>query len=199
MAAMGGASGGPQGAAGGGIPSPVINLNGNKNQPGSSGGGASPGAGGGGNGGGGSGAATGGYDADPLNKMPGVPGAAPRGPVPVRPGWLNKNRDWVIPIECKRDAVVLTITRETFKLDQLSANPDNALAKAVTHLIDSRQKMVPPGVPPWRPILEFQVHIDGSRTYFYAFPALDRLDYPKVRENLDLDEMRKKEQTQGRY
>jgi hypothetical protein len=203
MAAMAGASGAPQGAAGGGIPSPTINLNPKQkqNQPGSQGGGnAGSGAGGGGSSGGGGGSSagggggSGGYDVDPLNKMPGIPGATPRGPMPVRPGWLNKNRDWVIPIECKRDAVVLATTRETFKVEQLSANPDNALAKAVTHLIDSRQKMVPPGVPPWRPILQFQVHIDGSRTYFYAFPALDRLDYPKVRENLDLEEMRKKEQ-----
>ena len=126
--------------------------------------------------------------------MPASPGAVHHGPVPVRPGWLNKNRDWIIPIECQRDAVVLTITNEKFTVAQLGTGADNALLKSVTRLIDARQKMVPPGVPPWRPILQFQVHLGGSRTYFYAFPALDRLDCTKVRENLDLEEYRKKEQ-----
>lgn len=133
------------------------------------------------------------YDIDPLNKMPASPGA-PRGPVPVRPGWLNKNRDWIIPIECERDKIVIRSTNEVIPLEKLSSAPDNPLAKAVSQLIDGRQKMVPPGVPPWRPILQFQVHVDGSRAYFLAFPALDRLDYPKVRQSLDLEDVRKKEQ-----
>jgi hypothetical protein len=126
--------------------------------------------------------------------MPGVPGAGPRGPIPVRPGWLNRNRDWVIAIECQPDRVVIPITRESIPLDRLTTSTNNPLTQAVTRLIDARQRMVPPGVPPWRPILQFQVHDNSSRAYFLAFPALDRLNYAKVRKDLDLEDVRKKEQ-----
>jgi hypothetical protein len=132
------------------------------------------------------------YGPNPLNKMPATPGAKPPPPV-VRPGWLNKNRDWIIPVECERDAVFIRTTNERIPLGKLSTGPDNQLLKSLNQLIDGRQKMVPPGVPPWRPIIRFEVHVDGSRAYFLAFPALDRLDCPKMRENLDLEDVRKKE------
>src|SRR5262249_50728328 len=132
------------------------------------------------------------YGPNPLNRGIPTPGAKPPAPI-VRPGWMNKNRDWVIPIECERDAVFIRITNQRIALSSLSTGPDNALLKAMNELIDGRQRMVPPGVAPWRPIIRFEVHVDGSRAYFLAYPALERLDCQKVRENLDLEDVRKKE------
>ena len=52
-------------------------------------------------------------------------------------------------------------------------------------LVDRRQASVRPGEPPYRPLLRFQVHPDGLRGYYFAYPLLERLRIPMSRENLD--------------
>ncbi|GIW81174.1 MAG: hypothetical protein KatS3mg105_2981 [Gemmatales bacterium] len=108
-----------------------------------------------------------------------------RGKPLVRPGWLKPDRDWIIVVECKKDEVVLRLTDQHFGLEQLRDGGNMRLVKAVKELIDARQRMVPPGVPPYRPILRFVVHADALRAYYLAFPALQPLKLPMHRVQVE--------------
>src|SRR5262249_30808893 len=122
-----------------------------------------------------------------------TPGPRPlssRPPAP-RPGWLDKNRDWIIEIECKPNELELYSRAafgrqlvKTVPVNDLSSAPNNLMLTAVKELIDGRQRMVPNGMAPWRPILRFEVHVDSSRSYFLAYSALESLNYTKIRDNL---------------
>jgi hypothetical protein len=68
---------------------------------------------------------------------------------------------------------------------------DNLLLQAVKQMIDRRQAMVRAGEPPYRPIVRFQVRPDGLQAYYLAFPALESLQVPMMRENLRHEEKRK--------
>jgi hypothetical protein len=189
---------GASGAQGGGLPMPTIDLSGQsrsvRNRNGNQGGDPGSSSGGGGSG---DGVALSG----PGGNLP-VPGPRPvstRPPAP-RPGWLDRNRDWIIEIECKPDSLELYSRSgfgrqlvKTVPVKDLSSAPNNPMLTAVKDLIDGRQRMVPAGVAPWRPILRFEVHVDSSRSYFLAYSALESLTYTKIRDNLDLDDVRKSE------
>jgi hypothetical protein len=107
-------------------------------------------------------------------------------PLPARPLRFVGNRDWIIPIECLDDGVVLKAAGQKFPLQVLaSGTGENPLVAAVRQLIARRQAMVRPGEPPYRPQVRFLVHPEGLRTYHLAYPALEPLRIPLRRLNLD--------------
>src|SRR5207237_145840 len=80
-----------------------------------------------------------------------VPGSLvpePRKPAtrsaPVRPGLLIPNRDWIIPIECTADGVVITLTGQRIATATVSRGEggSNPLRDAVQQLIDRHQASV---------------------------------------------------------
>jgi hypothetical protein len=121
---------------------------------------------------------------------PSLPGAA-RGTktadaTPPLPRTRILNRDWVIPIECQADGILLIPGRVRFSTAALTPTPGTVhpLALAVQQLIARRQSTVAPGDPPYRPRLLFQVRTEGLRAYYQAYPLLEGLRLPMARENV---------------
>jgi len=128
---------------------------------------------------------------DPLARYaPPVPRVSgPRKPVALRPARLTGDRDYYIYIECREDSVVLYPSQRVFPLAVLTrGGSGNPLAQAVQAMIDRRQATVATGAPPYRPQVCFLVRSDSIRAYHTAYPALDVVNVPKTRHNLDTDE-----------
>jgi|GEM_PF-1894464 len=113
----------------------------------------------------------------------------------LRPTMLTGNRDWVIPIECTANALVILQTGQTIAAVTLNQgeSADNDLLRSVQKLIARRQASVRPGEPPYRPMIRFRVHADALRTYYLAYPALEALSIPMTRENMAPDDDSRKE------
>jgi hypothetical protein len=105
---------------------------------------------------------------------------------PALPRIRALNRDWVIPIECQADGVLLIPGRTRFSITALAPTPGKShpLALTVQQLISRRQATVAVGDPPYRPRLLFQVRSDGLRAYYLAYPLLESLHLPMARENV---------------
>jgi hypothetical protein len=131
----------------------------------------------------------------------GIVGLAPREGAPVKSGRpmptsLSKligSREWIIPVECRADAVVLRTARLQFPASTLapSSNGDSLLTQAVAQMIARRQATVRPGDPPYRPVLQLQVQPDGTRTYYLTYPLLQRLGVRMTRKDLEAAESKK--------
>jgi hypothetical protein len=118
-----------------------------------------------------------------------LPGEKPPPSPPPRPPRLIGNRDWVIPIECRPDGVVLRGAGQKFPLTAVSSGTagENALLQAVKQMIARRQASVRAGEPPYRPQVRFLIYPDGLRTYHLTFPVLEPLGVPLTRQNVDRD------------
>jgi hypothetical protein len=160
--------------------------------PGSSSG--SPGV----NGSAGSSASSGGGDGEgsglpaapnPLDKLAG-PRKRPVGLTTLRPILFNRNRDWFIKIDCYSDRIVIEGTGQVVASSTLvGADPSaNPLIQGVHAMIERRQATVPDGDIPYRPLIRFRVHPDGVRAYYLAYPALEALNVPLSRENLEAED-----------
>ncbi len=105
-------------------------------------------------------------------------------PIPL--SRLKGNRDWYIPVVCKRDSVYLPISRKTFfpPGSKLGTSKSEALNREVWLTIARRQASVSPGSPPYRPILRFEVFPEGLRSYHWAFLVLENLRVHMIRENV---------------
>jgi hypothetical protein len=108
---------------------------------------------------------------------------------PPRTIRLIGNRDWVIPVECRPDAVVLRNAGQKFAPAALSgmAAADNPLLKSFQQMIARRQATVRPGEPPYRPQARLLVYPDGLRTYYLVCAVLEPLGIPLTRQNVDAD------------
>jgi hypothetical protein len=102
-------------------------------------------------------------------------------------GRLLGNRDWIIFVECSRQAVVVKQGKQRFTVETLEAAPNgpHPLTEAVRQMIARRQATVRAGEPPFRPMLRFQVQPEGLRTYYLAYPLLAPLGVPMARENVE--------------
>jgi hypothetical protein len=109
---------------------------------------------------------------------------------PLRSGLLMSNRDWIIPIECTADALVLYPSGQRIAAAELvkTDSGNNPLLETLQRLIARRQATVRPGEPPYRPSIRFRVHPDGLRCYYLAYPVLEALHVPMTRENVDPEE-----------
>jgi hypothetical protein len=128
---------------------------------------------------------------NPLNSLPGsrprpVAGSA------VRSFMLNRNRDWIITVDCSGSTVGIERTDQRIPISDLTPadGVTNPLLDAIKALVDRRQATVPAGDLPYRPIIRFRVHADGLRAYYAAYPALEPLHVSMRRENVDPDEDR---------
>jgi hypothetical protein len=99
---------------------------------------------------------------------------------------LIGNRDYMLVVECKSDALVLRPWGSRFPLSAAAApGQEHPLVQAIQRLVARRQMTVRPNEPVYRPMIRFQVHPDGLRAYYLAYPLLERLGYPMSRENLE--------------
>jgi hypothetical protein len=108
---------------------------------------------------------------------------------PPRTLRLIGNRDWVIPVECRPDGVVLRASGQKFALAALGgqAGAENPLLRAFQQTIARRQASVRPGEPPYRPQARLLVYPDGLRTYYLACSLLEPLGIPLTRQNVEAD------------
>jgi hypothetical protein len=113
-----------------------------------------------------------------------------RRPAPTLSSPTVGNRDWMIPIECTADAIIVRTARLRFAASELptEAGADHPAVQAVAKLIARRQALVRRGEPPYRPFLRFLVQPDGRRTFYRAYPLFERLGIPMVRQNLEREE-----------
>jgi hypothetical protein len=124
-------------------------------------------------------------DAGQLHDGEKPPPSAP----PPRPVRLIGNRDWIIPVECRADGLVVRGLGQKIPLASLTGNAaaESPLLQAVRQMIARRQASVRPGEPPYRPQVRFLIYPDGLRTYFLSFPALEPLGIPLTRQNVEAD------------
>jgi hypothetical protein len=124
----------------------------------------------------------------PLQRLPKRSTAKPRATTP-RPIRLTGNRDWVIPLECTADAIVLP-TGVKITAQALSAGDSGAkaLLQGVQELIKRKQATVRDGEPEYRPQVRFLVHPEGLRLYHLAYPTLEPLQIPILRQNVEPDD-----------
>ncbi len=129
---------------------------------------------------------------DPVGRLrpPGSEGRPDRTPSPPkRPARVNGGREWVIPIECTSEGVVVPaggsqkISVATLQRSEGAA----ALRQAVKTMIDRRQATVRPGEIPYQPQIRLLVRPEGLRAYYFAFPALETLQVPMTRTNVSYD------------
>jgi hypothetical protein len=94
------------------------------------------------------------------------------------------------------DALILRPSGQRIGTDELSngSRAHNVLLEVVQRMIARRQATVRPGEPPYRPMIRFRVWPDGLRSYYVAYPALEALQVPMSRENLDLREEKTRNQ-----
>jgi hypothetical protein len=102
-------------------------------------------------------------------------------------GRLIGNRDFILVLECTADAVIIQPWGTRFPLPSLpkEADPSHPLVQTIQQLINRRQATVLPGETPYRPILRFKIRPDGLRAYYLAYPLLEGLRLPMLRENAD--------------
>ena len=116
-----------------------------------------------------------------------IPGPERPSRTPPRTMRLIGNRDWVIPVECHADAVVLRNAGQKFAPTSLTAGADNPLLQSLRQTIARRQATVRPGEPPYRPQLRFLIYPDGLKTYYTALSAVDALGVTVTRQNVEAD------------
>jgi hypothetical protein len=97
------------------------------------------------------------------------------------------NRDWIIPVECTADRIILRTAGMSFPAAVLRqyVGGDHPVAQAVRQMIVRRQATLRRGEPPYRPMIRFQVRPDGQRTYYLAYPLLEGLHIPMARQDLE--------------
>jgi hypothetical protein len=123
-----------------------------------------------------------------LSRLPKSAGGKTTNAKP-RPARLTGNRDWIIPLECTADAVVLP-TGVKVSAQSLATGDSGAkaLLQAVQEVINRKQATVRAEESPYRPQVRFLVHPDGLRVYHLAYPTLEPLQIPILRQNLVPDD-----------
>jgi hypothetical protein len=120
-----------------------------------------------------------------------LPGNKRKGPPPsLRPALIGGDRDYIIPIECRADKVIVHPYGNSFSSDSLAPGNGGAalLQETINRMIARRQMAVRPGELPYRPQVRFMVRPDGLRALHRAYPVLDELHIPLTRQNLEADE-----------
>ncbi|MFN4260421.1 MAG: hypothetical protein ACK4RK_14090 [Gemmataceae bacterium] len=118
----------------------------------------------------------------------GQPRKQPEPTPTLRPSRGLSDRDWVIYIECGAQELLIDPGRKRLALSELGPlrGPNNRLLQLIQEMIARKQARVPPGEPPFRPQIRFLVRPDGLRSYYRAYPALEILNIPMTRTNLDI-------------
>jgi hypothetical protein len=120
-----------------------------------------------------------------------LPGNKRKGPPPtLRPALIGGDRDYIIPVECRADKIIVHPYGNSFSADSLAPGNGGAvlLQETINRMIARRQMAVRPGELPFRPQVRFMVRPDGLRALHRAYPVLDELHIPMTRQNLDAEE-----------
>jgi hypothetical protein len=120
-----------------------------------------------------------------------LPGNTRKAPTPsLRPALIGGDRDYIIPVECRADKVIVHPYGNSFSADSLAPGNGGAalLQETINRMIARRQMAVRPGELPYRPQVRFMVRPDGLRALHRAYPVLDELHIPLTRQNLEADE-----------
>src|SRR5262249_31667521 len=117
-----------------------------------------------------------------------------RRPAEMQPALLGGERDWILFVECRADAVVLYPSRRQFLADTLRTPQGRAeVLRAAQQLLGRRHAAARAAEGGLRPEVRFLIHPDGVRTFHLTYPALDPLPAPKTRQDLqpedDVDRM----------
>src|SRR5262249_31385063 len=108
-----------------------------------------------------------------------------RHPQPLQPALLGGDRDWVLFVEGRPDAVVLYPSRRQFLAHPPTTPQGRAdLLRAAQQLLERRQAAARAADAVFRPQVRFLVHPDGVRTFHLSYPVLDPLPTPKTRQEL---------------
>jgi hypothetical protein len=99
---------------------------------------------------------------------------------------VEGNRDLPIVLECRANEIVFTATDRSWQVADLEQNnaARAAFADTIGQWIARRQATVREGQTPYRPLIRFRVDRDGVRTYYAAYPLLEKLGWPMRRENV---------------
>jgi hypothetical protein len=100
---------------------------------------------------------------------------------------VEANRDLPLLLECRANEIVFTPNGHSWQVADLERNQQTraAFAQMIEQWIARRQATVREGQTPYRPLLRFKVDPDGVRTYYAAYPVLEKLGVPMRRENVD--------------
>jgi hypothetical protein len=99
------------------------------------------------------------------------------------------NRDWTVSVECRAEGVIVYPGSKRFDPATLATVAGAAsLTEAVQQLAARRQATVRPGEAPYRIQIRFLMRPNGLRSFYLAYPALEGLNLPMMRQNIDADE-----------
>ncbi len=100
---------------------------------------------------------------------------------------VEANRDLPLLLECRANEIVFMANGKSWQVTDLESNQQarTAFAETIQQWIARRQATVREGQTPYRPLLRFKVDPDGVRTYYAAYPVLEKLGVPMRRENVD--------------
>jgi hypothetical protein len=102
-----------------------------------------------------------------------------------KPFRLTGNRDWNIPIVCTSEGLALPGGLKITANALATPEGGKALVKAVQELIARKQATVRDGELAYRPQVRFLVHSEGLRVYHTAYPILEPLQVPILRQNVE--------------
>ena len=98
------------------------------------------------------------------------------------PALIGGDRDWILFVECREDAVVLYPSRRQFAPATLATPEGRAeLLSSARQLMERRRAAAEAIGTAFHPQVRFLVHPEGLRTFHLTYPVLDPLPAPKTR------------------
>jgi hypothetical protein len=88
-------------------------------------------------------------------------------------------------IDCLADRIVLSPGAVHYDVESLSNSWSGEVKKTVLRQVARWTSAVPVGETPPRIEIHFRVRPDGLRAYYTAYPILEDLGLPMVRENVE--------------
>jgi len=88
-------------------------------------------------------------------------------------------------IDCLADRIVVSPGAVNYDLESLSTSRSGEVKKTVLRQIARWTSAVPAGETPPRIEIHFRVRPDGLRAYYVAYPLLEDLRLPVLRENVE--------------
>jgi hypothetical protein len=88
-------------------------------------------------------------------------------------------------IDCLADRIVVSPGAVNYDLESLLKSRSSELRNTVLRQVARWTSAVPAGETPSRIEIHFRVRPDGLRAYYQAFPILEDVQLPMVRENVE--------------
>jgi len=104
---------------------------------------------------------------------------------PAIPPYSIFRRDHVIMIDCLLDRIVVFPGAVNYDLYTLSKSRSGEMRNTVLRQVARWASAAPAGETPPRVEIHFRVRPDGLRAYYTAYPILEDLRLPMIRENVE--------------